>query len=121
MRAVIKSFSIILLIALVSTGCVVRHGDFSVISNKLIRVSALELDKPGRVKGVTGKDVRHIIVLFPTGGLPTLEGALDDAFEKGGGDVMTDAVIKSWSWYIPYVYGQDGWGVTGDVVKTRRN
>lgn len=41
--------------------------------------------------------------------------------QKGGGDVMTDAVVTSWFWYIPYVYGQAGWEVKGDVVKTRRH
>lgn len=101
-------------------GCVVRHGDFTVISNKVVRLSKFDIDKSDRVKGITGKDVAHTIIFIPTG-TPTLEGALDDAFEKGGGDVMTDAVIKSWYWYIPYIYGYAGWSVKGDVVKTRGN
>jgi len=46
---------------------------------------------------------------------------LDKALEKGDGDVMTDAVISSWWWYIPFIYGQNGWTVKGDVVKTRAN
>jgi len=108
-------------IALMLSGCVVRHGDFSVASNKLLRLSEFELDKADRAKGVVGKDVQHVIIFFPTSGPPTIEGAMDDAFEKGGGDVMTDAVIKSWSWYIPYIYGQSAWAIKGDVVKTRRN
>ncbi len=103
------------------TGCVVRHGDFSVASNKLLRLSEFELDKADRAKGVVGKDVQHIVIFFPIGGPPTLEGAMDDALEKGGGDVMTDAVIKSWGWYIPYIYGQGGWSIEGDVLKTRNN
>ena len=103
------------------TGCVTRHGDFSVVSNKVLRLSEFELDKADRAKGIVGKEVQHIIIFIPTSGPPTLEGAMDDAFEKGGGDVMTDAVIKSWGWYIPYIYGQSGWSVKGDVVKTRKN
>jgi len=91
------------------------------MSNKLVNVSDFELDKAERVKGITGKQSMHIVILFPIGSPPTLEGALDDAFRKGGGDVMTDAVVERWGWYIPYVYGQAGWRVTGDVVKTRRN
>jgi hypothetical protein len=50
-----------------------------------------------------------------------LEEAVDDALGKGNGDVMTDATVHHWFWYIPYIYGQEGWSVTGDVVKTRRN
>jgi len=117
-----KNLVILLLLTIVvSTGCVVRHGDFSVLSNKLMDLSEFEIDKADRAKNLVGKDVQHIIFLFPTGGPPTLEGALDEALEKGGGDIMTDAVVYSWSWYIPYVYGQTGWSVKGDVVKTRKN
>jgi len=102
------------------TGCVVNHGDFNVLSNKTIRLSEFELEKADRAKGVVGKDVTHIIIFIPTGSDPRFEEAMDDALEKGGGDVMTDAVVKSWGWYIPYVYGQFGWSVKGDVVKTRK-
>ena len=86
----------------------------------MVRVSEFELDKADRAKGIIGQDVQHIIIFIPTGGPPTLDGALDDAFEKGGGDVMTDGVISWWFFYIPYVYGQVGWEVKGDVVKTRK-
>ena len=106
---------------LILSGCMVRHGDFTVMSNKLVRLSEFELEKADRVKGVSGQDIQHIIIFFPTGGPPTLDGALDNAFEKGGGDVMTDAVVSSWGFYIPYIYGQVGWKVEGDVVKTRKN
>ena len=112
------SISVILLIVL--TGCAVRHGDFTVVSNKVLRLSEFELGKAERVKGVEGKDVSHIVIFIPVGGAPTIEGALDNALEKGGGDVMTDAVISSYGWYIPYIYGQFGWKVKGDVVKTRK-
>ena len=103
------------------SGCVVRHGDFSVASNKLIRLSEFELGKANRVKGVVGKDVQHNIVGVSVGNVPSIEGAMDDAFAKSDGDVMTDVVIKSWHWQIFNLYGQSGWSVEGDVVKTRRN
>ena len=103
------------------SGCVTRHGDFTVISNKLLWTTEFELNKADRVEGVEGKDVTHIILIFPIGGRPTLERAIDDALEKAGGDVMTDAVVRSWSWYVPYLYGQRGWAVRGDVVQTRPN
>ena len=100
-------------------GCVVRHGDFTVLSNKLVRTSDFELSKADRVKNVEGIDRAHIIFLIPTGTV-VLEEAIDDALRKGQGDVLTDAVIKYSGWYIPYIYGQMGWSVVGDVVKTRR-
>lgn len=106
---------------LVGSGCAVHHGDFTVVSNKLVDVSKFELGKADRKKGIVGEDIVHIVVLFQIGGIPTVEAAIDDALEKGNGDVLTDASIDSWFWYIPYIYGQTGWRVKGDVVKTRKN
>ena len=103
------------------SGCSVRHGDFTVLSNKLVNISDFELSKADRVKGIVGEDIQHIIIFIPIGGPPTLEEALDDAIVKGGGDVMTDAVVEAWGFYIPYIYGQNGWRVSGDVVKNRKN
>ena len=113
--------SILVLAALVIvlSGCSIRHGDFSVASNKIVRLSDFEVDKADRVKGVEGKDFKHIIFYIPTG-IPTIDAAIDDALEKGNGDLLTDAVIEQyWWWFL--VYGQVGWTVKGDVVKTRQN
>lgn len=99
--------------------CAVRHGDFTVLSNRLIDTSNFNINTSSGQK-VVGEDINHIIILIPTGGPPTMEGALDDAFDKSGGDVLTDAVIKSWGFYIPYIYGQAGWRVEGTAIKTRR-
>jgi hypothetical protein len=98
-----------------------RHGDFTVLSKKMVRLSDFQLDNGKTIRKVVGEDVQHIILFIPTSSEPTLDGAMDDAFGKADGDVMTDAVIESWGWYIPYIYGQRGWRVTGDVVKTRKN
>ncbi len=114
-----KLICIFLLGLVVCAGCSVRHGDFTVLSNKLIRMSDFEVAKADRAKGIEGEDVQHIIFLFPVGSAPTLEGALDDALERGGGDLMTDAVASTYWFWIPYIYGQAAWKVKGDVVKTR--
>ena len=53
------------------------------------------------------------ILLLPTG------CSKNDAFEKGDGDVMTDAVVRYGWFYIPLIYGKAAWKVKGDVVKTR--
>jgi hypothetical protein len=111
---------LLLLSVLTLNSCVVRHGDFTVISNKLVRLSQFKIDQADRKRNFTGKDVQHIIIFFPTSGQPTLDGAMDNAFDEGEGDVMTDATIKSWGWYIPYIYGQSGWSIKGDVIKTRK-
>jgi hypothetical protein len=85
----------------------------------LIDVQHFDLNDTDRHK-VVGKDVQHIIIFFPTSGPPTIEGAVDNAFDQSNGDVLTDSVIKFWSFYIPYIYGQTGWQVEGTAVKTRK-
>lgn len=109
---------VIIGLAIVMAGCVVRQGDFTVLSDKLVDTKHFDLSKAKKVGHAKGEDKARIIVLFPTG-QPSLEDAIDDALEKGGGDVLTDAVVHSYSWYIPYIYGESGWRVEGDVVKTR--
>ena len=102
-------------------GCAVNHGNFTVASNKVFRLSQFEMEKAHRTKAVEGQSVQHLIIIFPIGTQPTIEGAMDEAMLKGNGDVMTDVNISSWFFYIPYVYGQAGWSVKGDVIKTRKN
>lgn len=111
----------IILVALLLAGCSTDHGTFTVLSNKIVNVEHFELGKAEHIKNVTGEDKSHIIILVPTKTNPNLSGALNDAFRNSGGDVMTDVTVTSYSWYIPYIYGQIGWEVKGDVVKTRTN
>jgi hypothetical protein len=116
-----RGVTILSAVVLMGSGCTVHHGNFTVASTKLVRLDEFDLDKADRVKGVQGEDVTHLIVFIPTGGPPTLKTAMDRALEKGNGDVMTDVTIDFESFYIPYIYGRNGWYVKGDVVKTRRN
>jgi hypothetical protein len=118
-RCIVILLSIVAVSVLMS-GCTVNHGTFTVASTKLVRLNEFELDKAGRVKGVQGEDVAHIIVFIPTG-TPTLKTAMDNALDQGAGDVLTDVRIETWNFYIPLLYGQNGWSVKGDVVKTRKN
>jgi len=45
---------------------------------------------------------------------------MTDAFNKTDGDLFTNATVKSYGFYIPYIYGQFGVSVEGDVIKTRK-
>ena len=101
------------------SACSTDQGTFTVLSNKIINVGGFSLDQADTVKNVKGDDQSQIIVIVHTKTNPNLSGALNDAFKKTGGDVMTDVTVTSYFWYIPYIYGQDGWTVEGDSVKTR--
>ena len=111
---------IILALTIMLSACTVTHGTFTVMSNKIVNVKNFDIEKAQKFKHVTGTNMEHIIIFIPTGE-PSITNALNDAFEKTDTDVMTDVTLKSWSWYIPYIYGNAGWEVTGDAVKTRGN
>ena len=113
-----KFLSVVSLMLL--SACTVNHGDFTVLSNKIVSTQDFDLFSSQRIRNVEGEDMAHMIIIFPTG-TPRLEAALNDAFEKTDTDVMTDVTVQSWFWWIPYIYGNIGWEVTGDAVKTRAN
>jgi len=76
-----KKFYLLLFLGVtVLSGCATR-SDFTAISSKNVNLSNIQIDR-SRLKGRTvGKDCQHIIILFPTGGPPTLDEALDNALE----------------------------------------
>lgn len=103
-------------LGVVLSGCSVRLGDLSAITTKSINLDKVDIDALPQVKGVRGKDTKFIFVFIPFG-IPHLEDAIDDALEKGGGDLMTDAVIHRRYWW--FLIGQDSFEVKGNVVNTR--
>lgn len=113
-----KKLTLAILLPLLAS-CSVNHGDFTVLSNKLVDTKNFHLDKSSVQKNVTGKDVGHIIVFVPTKMNVTPSEAMNDVFRNTDADVLTDVTLKSWGWYIPYIYGEMGWSVEGDAVKTR--
>jgi hypothetical protein len=70
------------------------------------------------VHGIEVREVSHLIFWIPTDGQPpTLEQAVAEALERGRGDVLTNASVERVAWYVPFVYGEYGWIVRGDVVR----
>ena len=105
----------LLIIALLISGCAVRSlGDVSIISTKEI---IMKEHYANIQTNIEGKSVQHIIVFLPIGLSPTIEEAVDKALIKTGGDYMLNSSIKSISWYIPYIYGQNIIAVEGDIWK----
>lgn len=115
-----RKLHLILLGTLMISACTINHGDFTVLSNKIVDTSNFDLENTPRLRNVEGEDITHMIIIFPTG-IPKITGALNDAFSKTDTDVMTNVNLSQTSWYIPYIYGQQGWTVKGDAVKTRKN
>ncbi|MCX4349558.1 MAG: hypothetical protein OSJ76_07245 [Alphaproteobacteria bacterium] len=115
-----KRVIMLLISVLYISGCSTHITDFSMISNKNVNLNKVDIDKLPQSKNVIGEDKKFVFLFIPTG-VPSITNALNDAFDKTDTDIMTDVTLKSWYWYIPYIYGNAGWEVSGDAIKTRRN
>lgn len=113
-----KWLFVVLLVA-VCCGCAVRQADLTIVSTRNVDLMAVhEARKAQNPIVVTGYDVRHWVLFFPVTSPANLEDAIDDTMDRGNGDCMMDAVIYSYNWYIPFIYGQTGWKVKGRVLTT---
>ena len=103
-----------------SIGCSVRLADLSMISTKGVTLDKVDIDRLPQKRSVVGKDRYFIFLFFP---IPfkqlRLETAVDDALEKGNGDMLIDCVITHKFWY--FLIGQQTLEVKGTVVNTRGN
>ncbi len=100
------------IMALALAGCTRRLVDFTALSSKNCEIEGT------RGERVQGKDMKWIILWFPTG-VPDIKEATDRAIEKGGGDLLVDGVIYYKGWHA-FVVGQTGYVVEGTVVNTKR-
>lgn len=84
---------------LILGACTARIGDLTLISTKNIDLNSSRLDaREG--KRVEGEDC----VYWPLGliplGLPNLEEAVDEALEKGNGNILVDQVTYQKGYYF---------------------
>ena len=96
---------------LVLDGCSLRLGDFTVLSTKNVDVSGV---KQG--DRYSGENCMNTVLFFPLGEI-NWKSAMDQALEKGKGDVMIDAVVTSKYWNA-LVYGQYCVVIEGTVSRT---
>ena len=109
-----KTF-LIIFIALFIQACSYNLGELSIISTKGIDMNAQYVQIANNVQGI---GTTHIIVFLPTRFTPiTIEEIVNDALYKTGGDFMTNCLISSFMFYIPYIYGQEKLIIEGDVWK----
>lgn len=109
----LRYFMIIFLVLFLSS-CAVRQADLTAISTRNVKLDGVDLNSLP-AKRVEGKDSNFVFLFIPFG-FPQLEDAVDDALDKGEGDLMLDAVIYTRSWW--FLIGQDIIEVKGTVVNT---
>ena len=89
-----------LVIGMLAFGCTTRIGDLTFVSTRNIDLTHVNLDMQ-HGKRVKGSDCKFAILGIIPLGLPTLQGAVDDALQKGGGNVMIDQVTYiSNYWFV---------------------
>jgi len=113
-----RPFSLLfgLLLAFLAVGCSTRMADLTVVSNRSVNLDAVDFDSLPVERRVEGRSSSFVLLFIPLGA-PSFEEAIDDALERGQGDLMTDVTIHSTSWW--FLVGQNGIRVQGDVRNTR--
>jgi hypothetical protein len=103
-----------------TSGSSVSQGEFVAISTRPSVLGYAIDDTMPRTRDVEVVLRSHMILWIPTDTQPpTLEQAIEEALRRGRGDVLVNAVVDHFWWYVPPFYGQEGWRVVGDVVRTR--
>lgn len=118
MRRALAGVGLALLLA-GGAGCATERLRFAALSSQ--QVPALGFPVEGaRVVPDVGSEVRtHTILWIPTNtDPPTLQDAVDGALRRGGGNLLVDVEVEHWWVFVPFLYGQEGWRVRGDVVRS---
>ena len=109
-----KKYLILMMIFL--SGCSTHLTDLSMISNKNINLEKIDIDRAPQRKLVEGEDSKFIFLFFPFG-TPKIKEAVNDALQKGNGDLIVDASLYAKSWW--FLVGQTSIQIKGTVVDTR--
>lgn len=91
-------------------GCTQRLLDYTALTSKNIDVSAVK-----RGERYSGEDCAFNLLFIPFG-IPNWKTAMDEALEKGKGDVLLDVVLVSKTWW--FIVGQNCVEITGTVSQT---
>lgn len=111
MRFILMGFSCIFFVS----GCSTRIAALNMVSTKNVSLKKINLERL-HGKKVVGVSSKPIFIIIPLG-LPTLQEAVDDALEKGRGDLMLDAVVYDRSYW--FILGVSKIVVKGTVVNTK--
>jgi hypothetical protein len=115
-RAALRSAAIALAIA--CSGCATEQLRFAALSSEPVPTLGYPKERLQRVTNVSATVSSQIILWIPTNTrTPTLQDAIDSALERGGGKLLVDVEVRHWWVLVPFLYGEEGWTVTGDVVR----
>ncbi len=117
-RVVALAVALVVALVGIGAGCVSRTP-VSLVSSKTLavtRINAANLTPRGPARG---EDCQHIVVLFPTSGIPTIDEALDRALEPSQANLLMNGTVTYHYFYVPYVYGRSCWTAEGEAYDVR--
>ena len=98
-------------------GCV-SHNHFTALASKNVNLDNMKIDKAVSKGMVTGEDCQYTVIFFPTSGPPTLEEAADKAVEPVGAQLIVDVSANKYWFYVPLIFGEWCWSVSGEAYDT---
>jgi len=110
---------VIAFIVLVLSGCTVRVADLTLVSTKNIDLSNTQLDAR-KGERITGENCAIALLGLLPLGVPNLQEAVDEALEKGKGNVMVDEVTYVKQAYF-ILFSQSCIEVEGTVLNIAEN
>lgn len=104
---------------LAGAGCATERMRFAALSSEPVPALGYPIEGSRRVPDVASEVRSHTILWIPTNtDAPTLQDAVDGALRRGGGNLLIDVDVEHWWVFVPFLYGQEGWRVRGDVVRS---
>jgi hypothetical protein len=93
---------------------------FPVLSTEPGPLTGYQLEDARIVRDVEVVVATDVILWVPTRVRPpTLQEAVAQMLHRGRGDVVLNAEVERFGWYVPPFYGREGWRIRGDVARIR--
>lgn len=119
LRTVASAFAL-----LAASGCALQtvpHGRFAALTTRAAPSLGFQVDGAARTRDVEAVVLSQHFLWIPTRtDPPTLQEAVEQALRRGNGDLLLDVEVDRIFFAVPLLYGQEGWRVRGDVVRSRR-
>jgi hypothetical protein len=110
-------------LAIAGPGCALQtvpHGRFAALSTQTAPVLGYQLDGAQITRDIEVVMLSQTFLWIPTRtDPPTLEETVAEALRRGNGNLLVDAEVDRLFFAVPLLYGQEGWRVRGDVVRSR--
>jgi len=111
------------LLLLAGAGCALQtvpHGRFAALTTRPAPSLGFQVEGAQRMRDVEAVVLSQHILWIPTRtDPPTLAEAVEEALRRGNGDVLVDVEVDRLFFAVPLLYGQEGWRVRGDVIRSR--